>query len=305
MSFGGRGSYTYLRIACERVFDSPPVPSLECEPSGKPFSLCDLGLKGNPRPMDSTRSRTAVLFTLLFSTLLLLSGVLARAASAADEILGGKLEKKSTRTEAEIKADIARLEKQLNASPKNYRVMFDLANVYAEASKEEDAKDLLTKAIALNPKYVEAMVNLGGLYSDQEQHEEAIKWFEKALTLDPENCKARSNLGNSYYSEQRFPDAMFEYRRAIEKDPNCYSAMYNVAVAFADAGLFRDAVNWWKKVEQVAPGTDAARSARENINILDRFTQAPVQQDASAPAPASTPTKAPQKASTKTPPKHK
>ena len=96
---------------------------------------------------------------------------------------------------------------------------------------------------------------------------------------------------------------MFEYRRAIEKDPSCYSAMYNIAVAFADAGLFRDAVNWWKKVEQVAPGTEAARSARENINILDRFTQSPAATPASAPAPNST--KTPQKASSKTPQKHK
>jgi tetratricopeptide (TPR) repeat protein len=248
--------------------------------------------------MDFARSRSSVVFCVLLS-----ASLVASAASASDEILGGKLEKKSTRTEAEIKSDIARLEKQLAASPKNYRVMFDLANVYSEANKEEDAKDLYTKAIALNPKYVEAMVNLGGLYSDQEQHEDAIKWFEKALALDPENCKARSNLGNSYYAEQRYPDAMFEYRRAIEKDPNCYSAMYNVAVAFADAGLFRDAVNWWKKVEQVAPGTEAARSARENINILDRFTQDPVQQNKAIPASA--PAKTPQKASTKTPQKHK
>jgi len=254
--------------------------------------------------MDFARSRSAVVFSLLLSATFFASAArLTAGASASDEILGGKLEKKSNRTEAEIKADITRLEKQLAASPKNYRVMFDLANVYAEASKEEDAKDLLTKAIALNPKYVEAMVNLGGLYSDQEQHQEAIKWFEKALSLDPENCKARSNLGNSYYAEQRYPDAMFEYRRAIEKDPSCCSAMYNVAVAFADAGLFRDAVTYWKKVEQVCPGTDAARSARENINILDRFTQPPAQQNKATPAAA--PTKTPQKASSKTPQKHK
>src|SRR5215471_18883301 len=128
--------------------------------------------------MDFARSRSsALLSVLLFATPLASAAVLSSRATASDEILGGKLEKKSTRTDADIKADITRLEKQLNASPKNYRVMFDLANVYAEASKEEDAKDLLTKAIALNPKYVEAMVNLGGLYSDQEQHEDAIKWL--------------------------------------------------------------------------------------------------------------------------------
>jgi len=245
--------------------------------------------------MDFARTSARVLLnTLVCSTLL------AASASASDEILGGKLEKKSTKTEAEQKADIARLEKQSAASPKNYRVLFDLANAYADASKEEEAKDAYLKAIGLNPKYVEAMVNLGGLYSDQDQQDDAVQWFQKALALDPENCKARSNLGNSYYSQQKYPDAMFEYRRAIEKDPNCYSAMYNIAVAFADAGLFRDAVTWWKKVEQTAPGTEAARSARENINILDRFTQTPV--PAGTPA-AQAPAKTTPKASTKAPQK--
>jgi|GEM_PF-1192353 len=243
----------------------------------------------------------------LCSVLLAGTGLPASTAHASDEILGGKLEKKSTESEAELKTKIARLEKQRAADPKNYRVLFDLGNAYAAyPSKEEEAKDAFTKAIGLNPKYVEAMVNLGGLYSDQDQQKEAIEWFEKALALDPENCKARSNLGNAYYAEQRFADAMFEYRRAIEKDPSCCSAMYNIAVAFADAGLFRDAVNWWKKVEQICPGTDAARSARENINILDRFTQPPNASGKAVPATTPPPAKTPQKTSTsKAPQKHK
>ena len=250
--------------------------------------------------MDFARTPLRVL-----QNALLCSALLAGTAHATD-VLGGKLEKKSTKTEAELKAEISRLQKQLAASPKNYRVMFDLGNAYADANKEEEAKEMLEKAIALNPKYVEAMVNLGGLYSDQEQHDEAIKWFQKALSMDPENCKARSNLGNSYYAQQRYPDAMFEYRRAIEKDPNCYSAMYNIAVAFADAGLFRDAVTYWKKVEQVAPGTEAARSARENINILDRFTQPPSNSGKAAQGTAPAPAKSQQKtATTKAPQKHK
>ena len=249
--------------------------------------------------MDFARARSALLVQTVFCTLLL-----AGAASASD-VLGGKLENKSTKSEAELKAEISRLEKLRDANPKNYRTLFDLGNAYAEASKEEEAKDAYLKAIGLNGKYVEAMVNLGGLYSDQDQQDEAVKWFEKALGLDPENCKARSNLGNAYYAQQRYPDAMFEYRRSIEKDPSCYSAMYNIAVAFADAGLFRDAVNWWKKVEQTAPGSEAARSARENINILERFTQAPVSpSNKPAPAPTPAPAKTTPKTSNKTPEKH-
>ena len=234
--------------------------------------------------MDFARPRA--LLTRL--TLALCFCVLAHAApSFAEDILGGNLEKKDTRSEAEIKASISRLEKQTAADPKNYRLMFDLANEYVTVHNEEKAKLMYEKAIMLNPKYVQAMVNLGSLYSDLEEHDEAIKWYEKALSIDPEDCKARSNLGNVYYTLERYPDAMFEYRRAIDQDPACESALYNIAVAFADAGLFREAVAWWKKVEKAAPGTRAAQSARENIEILDRFTQPPQKPKSKAPAGSS------------------
>ncbi|HET9234128.1 MAG TPA: tetratricopeptide repeat protein [Candidatus Eisenbacteria bacterium] len=231
-------------------------------------------------------SRPWARFALLVSVLCL-SYLSYPMPGSAEDILGGKLEKKDTRSDAEIKASISRLEKQAAADPKNYRLMFDLANEYVKGHNEDKAKAMYEKAIIANPKYVQAMVNLGSLYSDLEEHDEAIKWYEKALSVDPENCKARSNLGNVYYAMQRYPDAMFEYRRAVQQDPKCESAMYNIAVAFADAGLFREAVSWWKKVEKVAPGTEAARSARENIDILDRFTQPPQQAKSKTPSGSS------------------
>jgi tetratricopeptide (TPR) repeat protein len=205
---------------------------------------------------------------------LLLSTLPAPHILAQDDILGGKVAK-SPQTEAKVKANIEYLEKQVRANPENYRFHFQLANAYVEGGDEENAKTSFETALRLNPKYVEALVNLGSLYSDLSQHGEAITHFEKALSLNPDDCKARSNLGNAYYALERYPDAMYEYRRAIEIDPKCYSALYNIAVAFADAGLFREAVRWWKKVERVAPGTEASRSAAENIEILKPFTRPP------------------------------
>lgn len=203
--------------------------------------------------------------------------LLAVPVTGQEGVLGQKVQhtKSSTKSEAEVKANVERLKKQVAASPQNYRLHFELANAYVAAGDEENAKASFEEALLLNPKYLEALVNLGGLYADLEQHEDAIEYFERALALNPDDCKARSNLGNSYYALERYADAMYEYRRAVDIDPKCYSALYNIAVAFADAGLFREAVKWWEKVEKVAPGTDAARNARENADLLKPFTQPP------------------------------
>ena len=207
--------------------------------------------------------------------------ILAMAALAAPMagaqskgLLGGNVQA-SGAVEAEARAEIERLEKRIAATPDNYRLHYELGNVLYDAAQLERAQASFEEAHRLNPKHLETLVNLGSALSDLNKHEEAVKQFEKALALNPEDCKARSNLGNAYYAMAKYPDAMYEYRRAIALDPKCYSALYNVGVAFADAGLFREAVNWWQKVVQVAPGTDAARNAEENIKILERFTQAP------------------------------
>jgi tetratricopeptide (TPR) repeat protein len=195
-----------------------------------------------------------------------------------DDILGTGVQA-PRKSEEELKAAIERASKDVQASPTSYRAHFKLANAYADARNEENAKTHYERALELNPKYIEALVNLGTLYSDLEQPGEAIQYFEKALGLNPDDCKARSNLGNAYYALERYPDAMYEYERAIEADQKCYSALYNIAVAFADAGLFREASAWWKRVELAAPGTEAARSAHENIEILKPFTQPPTPPD--------------------------
>ena len=211
---------------------------------------------------------------LQLAVLLVAGMLLATAAFAQEALLGGDGGSKISSVERD--AQIAKLETLLASNPNNYRDWFQLGSLYQDAGKDTKAVEAYEQAIQLNPKYTEALVNLGGVYNDTGDYDKAKAYLEEALALNPEDCRARSNLGNVYYSMGRYPDAMFEYERAVETDPKCYSSLYNIGVAFADAGLFREAVNYWKKVVAIAPGTEAARSARENIEILRRFTEAPI-----------------------------
>ena len=42
-------------------------------------------------------------------------------------------------------------------------------------------------------------------------------------------------------------------------------------MAFADAGIYRDAIRMWKKVVELAPGSPEAVSAKESIEVLEKF----------------------------------
>jgi tetratricopeptide (TPR) repeat protein len=219
------------------------------------------------------------------SRILLLAALLGTLAGTvlADDLLGPPPAEALADVDPELRDEILRLEKRTPYDGTNYRNQFDLANLYYDAGLFDRSEKRYLRSLELNPKFVGALVNLGALYEDQSKVADAIARYEEALALDPEDCRARSNLGNAYYGESRFPDAMYEYERAIELDRDCFQAYFNKAVAFADAGIFREAVRYWGEVVRIAPGTEAARQAKENIGLLKQFTSGPL------PAPRTVP----------------
>ena len=60
-------------------------------------------------------------------------------------------------------------------------------------------------------------------------------------------------------------------RDLIARQPRSHCAYFTMGVAFADAGLYRDAIRMWKKVVDLAPGSAEAQSAKESIDVLERF----------------------------------
>ena len=60
-------------------------------------------------------------------------------------------------------------------------------------------------------------------------------------------------------------------RELVAKQPRSHCAYFTMGVAFADAGLYRDAIRMWKKVVELSPGSAEAQSAKESIDVLERF----------------------------------
>ena len=100
--------------------------------------------------------------------LLVLLGLVASSSAPAQSgggLLGGGVTK-APGTEGEHKAQIAKLEKQVKADPKNYRLRYQLGNAYYDGGFAEQAKAAYEEAVRLNPKYLEALVNLGIVLGD-------------------------------------------------------------------------------------------------------------------------------------------
>ncbi|UCF78071.1 MAG: tetratricopeptide repeat protein [Candidatus Eiseniibacteriota bacterium] len=163
-----------------------------------------------------------------------------------------------------------RLER-VRADSLNPVLRYELANAFHDAGKKHEALLHYDKAVALKPDHLEALVNRGVVLNELGRIDDAIASFERALSVNPRDPKAMLNLGNSLYALQRYDDAMARYKLAASVDSTFVEAYYYIGIAFADAGIYREAIREWQRILEIAPGSEVARNAKDNIDVLMVF----------------------------------
>ncbi len=71
----------------------------------------------------------------------------------------------------------------------------NLANLYAQAGRPDDAEAALRTALRLDPRFVPALVNLADLARAQGRDDEGLVHLEEALRIAPENAEVLHALG--------------------------------------------------------------------------------------------------------------
>lgn len=84
--------------------------------------------------------------------------------------------------------------------PEDQYFLLNLINQYAYANKNDEAIELLNKAIAQTPDNVQLYNVLGRMYESKENMEEAEKNFKKALEIDPKYAEALGGMGRLFFN---------------------------------------------------------------------------------------------------------
>jgi tetratricopeptide (TPR) repeat protein len=163
------------------------------------------------------------------------------------------------------------LEKAVAKDSTKFDNLYKLGVMYLDRDRVAEAIRVFTKANQLKPKDTKTIVNLGAAYDAAGQAAVAQTWYEKALAAAPNDSIAGCRLASSLYSQGKYPEAMDRLRDIIEKHPNAYCAYFTLGVAFADAGIYKDAIRMWQKVVQIAPDSPEAASAKESMDVLDKY----------------------------------
>jgi Flp pilus assembly protein TadD len=168
---------------------------------------------------------------------------------------------------------LAMLEKTVAKDSTKFDNLYNLGVMYLDRDRMVEAINIFAKANQLQPKNVKVMVNLG-IAADAVGHsDEAQGWYGKALAVSPDDPMAMCRMASSKYAQAKYDDAMADIRAILAKNPKSHCAYFTLGVAFADAGIYRDAIRMWRKVVELAPDSPEAVSAKESIDVLEKFLQ--------------------------------
>jgi type IV pilus assembly protein PilF len=192
-------------------------------------------------------------------------------------------------------------------SPNDPTVHYYLGIAYERKGFVDDAFREFQKAIALKPDYSEAHNFLGTIYLTRGNYDEAIVSFNRAL-INPlyetpsvplynmgRAYKAKGdlkgayasfseairkepnshlifalelNLGTIEYQEGSYQEAEKHLARSIERAPNLVEGHYWLGMTQLQLRKRKEAAGSFKKVIQLAPESEWAVKARENLNRL-------------------------------------
>ena len=168
---------------------------------------------------------------------------------------------------------LALLEREVARDSSNFDKVNALGIMYLDHEKMPEALRVLTRANQLHPKNVKVLVNMG-IAADAVGHpDEAQGYYTRALTLTPADSMAACRMASSKYAQGKYDESMALLRGIIARQPRAYCAYFTLGVAFADAGIYRDAIRMWHKVVELAPDSPEAVSAKESIDVLEKFLQ--------------------------------
>jgi tetratricopeptide (TPR) repeat protein len=119
-----------------------------------------------------------------------------------------------------------------------------------------------------SPEDAGVRVELANLYRDHDRWDDAIRWYEEALASSPDLKDPRNDLGFCLVNAGRPADALPEFEKVLALDATDRNALYNKGFALSQLGRTREAVAAWEEVLRLHHDDPQLQSLRERIGSL-------------------------------------
>jgi len=144
-------------------------------------------------------------------------------------------------------------ERTLRYAPDSIRAAVNLANIYQEKGRTQEAEELYKKVLAASPDDAMALSNLANIYRERGRPQEAEALYEEAMEAEPGYELSYNNQGNIYEDSGQHEEAILMYKKAIEVNPQYAGSYYNLGNVYQNMGQFEEAITWYEKAIEFNP----------------------------------------------------
>ena len=104
----------------------------------------------------------------------------------------------------------------------NLAAMNNLANVYKDLLKFDEAEILYKEILNINPNYINAIVNYGSLKYQLNELNDAVIMYKQALKINYHSIITHYNLGLTYQSQGKFEYAKSSFDEVLKINPDMH-----------------------------------------------------------------------------------
>ena len=151
--------------------------------------------------------------------------------------------------QGDVPKAIVSLQKSLKADPDNLYLKTELAGLYAEEGKFEEARGILKEVFDVDPNYESALLLSGRIAAREGDLDTAAGDFRKILQADPDNNEVRMMLAEVYVARKQYQEALRELRIVERRDPEFLNAYYFEGLIYAvHLSDYSRAIQAYKKI---------------------------------------------------------
>jgi tetratricopeptide (TPR) repeat protein len=127
----------------------------------------------------------------------------------------------------------------------------------------------LTAVAEREPTNAKPRVELANLYFDAERYDDAIKWYADAVRLSPNDVNVSTDLGVAYYYTNQPDKALAQFEQSLKLDPKHAKTLLNEGIvkAFGKQDL-EGATKAWQQVLEVDPNGPEGQAAKRALESL-------------------------------------
>jgi tetratricopeptide (TPR) repeat protein len=154
----------------------------------------------------------------------------------------------------------------LATQPQHFRALCGLAAVRSQLGAVDEARELMSRAVAVAGRSVEDQIALGTTYIRINDFESAHRHLETAVSLDQGSAEARFHLANVLCGRGDVAEAVTQYEKALAITPKNAEAHQNLGLALQRLGQFQSALSHHEAALAISP-----KSAAVHVSLGDAY----------------------------------